>query len=103
MASAPTFIIHDPVSGDTETHEFGDVTFALAAFPRTARVFEITFDAKADNMVSTDITRHVVMRGIEQGYLTREDEITHKYHDWPETVTIGDQEYYRTEKGLVAA
>ena len=54
-------------------------------------------------MVSTDITRHVVMRGIEQGYLTREDEITHKYHDWPETVTIGDQDYFRTEKGMVAA
>ena len=27
----------------------------------------------------------------------------YRYHDWPETLTIGDQDYYRTEKGLVAA
>ena len=29
--------------------------------------------------------------------------MTRKYHDGPETVTIGDQDYYRTEKGLVEA
>ena len=29
--------------------------------------------------------------------------MTRKYNDWRETVTIGDQDYYRTEKGLVEA
>ena len=54
--------------------------------------------------VNPDIDPERVERFIElRRQMARDDEITHKYHDWPEAVTIGDQDYYRTEKGLVAA
>lgn len=89
----PTFIILDPATGDSETHESGDLCFALAAFPPTARVFEVSYDAKSRNMVSEDITRAVVLRGVDTGQLDRDDEITHEFHDWPETYVLGDQEY----------
>lgn len=89
----PTFIIFDPVSGASETHEAGDIWFALAAFPRTARVFEVSYDAKAKNMVSEHITKAIVLRGVRTGELNRDDEITHEFHDWPETYVRGDQEY----------
>lgn len=101
--NTPTFIIRD-INGETETHtEFGDVAYALAAFPPTANVFQIEWDDHLANFTSIDITRDVVLRAVKAGDMNAEDEITHKYHDWPETVTIGDQDYYRTEKGLVAA
>jgi len=89
----PTFIIFDPATGDWETHEAGDLCHMLAAFPRTARVFEVSYDATARNMVSEDITKAIVLRGVRTGELSREDEITHDFHDWPETYVRGDQEY----------
>jgi len=101
--NTPTFIIRDMANGYTETHEFGDVAYALAAFPPTANVFQIDWDDAAGNFTSTDITRDVVLRAIKAGDMNAEDEITLRFYDWPETVTIGDQDYFRTEKGLVAA
>lgn len=89
----PTFIIFDPVTGDSETHESGDLCHMLAAFPPTARVFEVSYDPKSRNMVSEDITRAIVLRGVRTGELNRDDEITHEFYDWPETYVRGDQEY----------
>jgi hypothetical protein len=101
--NTPTFIIRDMANGYTETHEFGDVAYALAAFPPTASVFQIEWDDFARNFLSIDITEAVVRRAMKAGDMNAEDEITLRFYDWPETVTIGDQDYYRTEKGLVAA
>lgn len=101
--NTPTFIIRDMANGYTETHEFGDVAYALAAFPPTASVFQIEWDDHLANFTSTDITEAVVRRAMKAGDMNAEDEITLRFYDWPETVTIGDQDYYRTEKGLVAA
>lgn len=99
-----TYIIHDPNTGEMHAQVgTDDLAYELAAWDYRSNLYAVAFDEKTGTLVSEDVTRGFVLMAIRAGDLNRDDEITERFYDWPKTVTLGDQEYYRSEKGLVEA
>lgn len=102
--TSTTYIIRDPQNGYAEAQVgTDDLAYHLASFGARADLFQVEYDPATRNMVSANITRDFVLMAIREGWLNQDDEITHIYYDWPVKFVLGDQEYYRTEKGLVEA